>query len=284
MADGGATATHPSFTFSFKARHGWHVSISAYICGGKGSGVGVSASKAGSHYSFNHNYSAAARKSGCTGSTTLRSGKMHAHWGKLFSLKMTIKGAGVKTAMAPPKGCTGVPGHQRPIAARGTMRLRIHKKVLGSISKSKLKGMAQLFDSSKNFKCTGGAQAPKATFANGMFGANFLSATKYDKSGNTLVTVSGGDHPGAGVFGGFGDTFFGAPFTFSKNLESATVGSITSFMSGSVSFTGTSSTPPGCESGTWNTGTLKVHDGLASTTLVGSSTASGNLDKSACFA
>jgi hypothetical protein len=279
MADGGATATNPSFTFTFKAKHGWHITVLGYICGSKYAGVSVNAMKAGKHYSLSHYYSGALKKSGCTGSTTLKSGKIHAHWGNLFYLKMRVKGAGALTTIPTPKGCTGTLGHQRPIKGHGTLRLRIHKGVLGSITKTKLKGVAQLDNSSKNFKCTG--QVPKETFGNGAFGSNNLFASKDDKTNATTLSVFGIDKAGSHVYGNFTDTFFGEEFNFSKDLTSATIGSITGFMSGSVSFSGTKNPgAPGCVNGSWSSGTLKVHDGISKVTLVGSSQATGSVNKS----
>jgi hypothetical protein len=282
LADGGS-ATHPNITITFKAKHHWHITVSAYGCGAKGSTVSVSANKSATHYSFGHYYNGPAKKSGCSGSTKLNSGKMHAYWGRLFRMKMSVKGAGslVKIPTPSTPGCTGYFGHQRAIKAHGTLRMLIHKHVLGHISLTHAKGLMEIFNG--DYKCGsggGGGHPVKATFANGQFGTNFLSATKYDKTGNTQVFVSGPDKPGPKVFGGFSDVFFNAPFTFNHDLTSATIGSVTGFMSGSVSFTGTSQCVPGWENGTWNSGTLKVHDGLSKQSYVGSATAFGQVYKS----
>jgi hypothetical protein len=267
-------------TLNFKAKHGWHMMISAYGCGAKGSGVSLTASKTGSHFSFSHYYYGPSRKSGCSASKTLNSGKLHAYWGKLFHLKMTVAGAGSKTTIPLPKGCTGILGHQRAIKAHGTLSMTIHRKVLGHIRLTHLKGMMQLFDSSKNFKCTSPTHFPKSTFASGSFGTHYLSAFKNDHTGATSATLGGSGRLGSGVGESYGDTFTGAPFTFNKQLTSAKIGSITSFLSGSVSFTGTTQCSAGWENGTWNSGTLKFHDGLSKWSFVGSATASGYVAKS----
>lgn len=276
FADGGSS-NHPSMTLTFKAKHGWHMTISAYGCGAKGSSVFLTATKTGSHYVFSHGYNGPARKSGCSAAKTLNSGKLHAYWGRLFHLKMSVVGAGPKTSLALPKGCTGTPGHQRAIKAHGTLNMTIHKRVLGHIRLTHLKGVMQLFGTIS--KCTGGTHFPKMTFAYGTFGSHGLFASKNDHTGSTSVTVSGNGKLGSGVFEGFGDTFTGAPFTFSKDLTSAKVGSITGFMSGSVSFTGTQCSP-GWANGAWKSGTLKVHDGLSKAKLVGSLAATGSVYKS----
>ncbi len=283
LADGGSS-THPNMTLTFKAKHGWHMSITAYGCGAKGSGVSLSAAKTGSHYSFNHYYSGPARKSGCSGSKTLNSGKLHAYWGRLFRLKMRVSGAGGKTTIPLPKGagCTGVWGHQRAVKAHGTLTMRIHKGVLGHIHLTHVKGMMLIYDSSKNFKCTGGGSGPKSTFGFGSFsssGNHYLTAFKNDHTGSTSVSASDSRKLGSRVFESIGDTFSGAPFTFSKDLTSAKIGSITGFMSGSVSFTGTACSP-GWANGTWSSGTVKVHDGLSKMSFVGGPTVSGSVYKS----
>lgn len=279
LADGGSP-THPNITITFKAKHGWHITLTAFGCGAMGSSVTVNASKTASHYSLNHFYSGNPKKtkSGCSGSTKLSSGKMHAYWGRLLRMKMSVTGAGAKTTIPSP-GCTGTLGHQRPIKAHGTLRMSIHKAVLGHISLTHAKGLMQLYDTSSNYHCPNGHPI-KATFAYGQFGANYLSATEYDRTGKTSVYTSGLDKVGARVYGNFDDVFFGAPLTFSKDLTSARIGSVSSFMSGSVSFTGTSQCVPGWENGTWNSGTLKVHDGISKQSYVGSSTAAGAVYKS----
>lgn len=285
LADGGSS-THPNMTLTFKAKHGWHMSISAIGCGAKGSFVDLTAVKTGSHFTFSHYYNGPARKAGCSGSKTLRSGKVHAYWGSLFRLKMTVAGAGAKTTIPLPKGegCTGVWGHQRAVKAHGMLNMRIHKGVLGHIQLTHVKGIMQIYDSSKNFKCTGGGTGSgggaKSTFADGSFGGNrYLSAIKNDHTGSTSVTASGSHKLGSKVFESISDTFTGAPFTFSKDLTSAKIGSATRFMSGSVSFTGASCSP-GWANGTWNSGTLKVHDGLSKVSFVGGAAMSGSVYKS----
>jgi hypothetical protein len=278
LADGGS-ATHPSMTLSFKAKHGWHMSITAFECGAKGSGVDLGALKTGSHFTFSHYFSGPAKKSGCSASKTLNSGKLHAYWGKLFRLKMTVAGAGAKKTIPLPKGCTGTLGHQRAVKAHGTLNMRIHKGVLGHIQLTHVKGIMQIYDSSKNYKCTGSGTGPKSTFAFGSFGNRYLSAVKNDHTGSTSVSAGGFGKLGSKVFESIGDTFTGAPFTFSKDLTSAKIGSATGFMSGSVSFTGTSCSP-GWDNGTWSSGTLKVHDGLSKMMFVGGPTASGSVYKS----
>jgi hypothetical protein len=240
-------------------------------CGSRSGSLDVHYFKGDQQDRIEHDYSGGPTV--CKVSRTLGSGSLRAVWPGVLDVKVKfVKPGKLERAGKAPKGCTGHVGESRAAIAKGTIDIDIHTAAFGAVAARKLAESAFASGglSCKPAKATGGINLF------GQFGPDLSLSASEPATGPSEVYVfgDGDDAPARGITGSLAVSLEGAGSLFSapSTLDSATVGAVAPYTSGSLAFSALPACPgsPDARNGSFS-GTLTIDDPVLGTlALIGS--------------